>query len=285
MKTIGCGATARVILVKSSTGYRAVKQFSSALASQPEFVKKLKQEYEIGKALKHINVVETFSLALDSQLWCLEMEYCAGGSLYDLIDTCSNSIDDYNCIWKQLICGLNYLHSRGIAHRDIKPENLLFSAAGVLKIVDFGVAYATNSGYCQGLCGSEPYIAPASLCLIQEQFILAEYSGFLSDIWSAGIVYFTMRHKSLPWRKAVKTDTHYMNFLAVKKKKVKWPLIESMGHESRKVMIGVFQPDPSKRLRIKDIFKDSWFSSIPICVNGASKHSHTLMGSKRRELN
>lgn len=42
--------------------------------------------------------------------------------------------------WRQLLAGLRYLHSRGVAHRDIKPENLLLDAYDNIKISDFGMA-------------------------------------------------------------------------------------------------------------------------------------------------
>ena len=60
----------------------------------------------------------------------------------------------------------SYIHSQGVVHRDLKPENLLLSAAGVLKVCDFGLCAVyklTKTGKVRELterCGSLPYMAP-----------------------------------------------------------------------------------------------------------------------------
>ena len=72
------------------------------------------------------------------------MEYCSEGDLFGLVEKGylkqeSRATDRY-CLFKQLVQGVNYLHSNGIAHRDIKLENLLITRDSKLKITDFGVS-------------------------------------------------------------------------------------------------------------------------------------------------
>lgn len=93
------------------------------------------------------------------------------------------SPSEVECCFKQILRGVGYLHSQGVAHRDIKPENLFFDFKGTLK-VDFRLMiicpplltneqigdYGASTVYrlpweatvhmSTGLCGSEPYIAP-----------------------------------------------------------------------------------------------------------------------------
>jgi serine/threonine protein kinase len=67
---------------------------------------------------------------------------------------------EINCCFKQLINGIHYLHSMGVAHRDLKPENLLIDRHGHLKITDFGVSDVFRTCWerephkSKGLCGS-----------------------------------------------------------------------------------------------------------------------------------
>lgn len=170
---IGKGATAVVRLAhkwdRREEKLYAVKEFRKRRKNETEkdYVKKLTSEFCISSTLHHINVVETVDLVQDEQQhWCEVMEYCPGGDLYAAIKKGGMSSGEVECTFKQILMGIQYLHSMGVAHRDIKPENLLLDGRGHVKITDFGVSdvfrmcWEKKTHMSKGLCGSEPYIAP-----------------------------------------------------------------------------------------------------------------------------
>jgi protein-serine/threonine kinase len=191
-KTLGKGATSKVTLMVRKGGSSelfAVKEFrgKQKTETEDEYEKKVKSEYSISKSLHHPNIVETFSLCVDNGRWNHVMEYCDHGDLFNLVKhghlkTEARSKDRL-CLFKQLVQGVHYLHSNGIAHRDIKLENLLIKGTSTLKITDFGVSEVFTGihpglraagGQCgkdmgdvrlcePGICGSLPYIAPEVL--------------------------------------------------------------------------------------------------------------------------
>lgn len=98
-------------------------------------MKKLTAEFCISSTLHHPNIVETVDLVQDEQQhWCEVMEFCPGGDLYAAIKKGGMSPSEVECCFKQILCGVGYLHSQGVAHRDIKPENLFFDTKGHLKV-------------------------------------------------------------------------------------------------------------------------------------------------------
>lgn len=66
------------------------------------------------------------------------MEFCPGGDLYAAIKRGRMSPSEVECCFKQILMGVTYLHSQGVAHRDIKPENLFFDLKGHLKVLNLG---------------------------------------------------------------------------------------------------------------------------------------------------
>ncbi|CAK7265202.1 hypothetical protein SEPCBS57363_001460 [Sporothrix epigloea] len=209
---LGKGATSKVTLMFHK-GFPdelfAVKEFRGKSSSETpeEYEKKVKSEYSIAKSLHHPNIVETFRLCTDHGRWNHVMEYCQEGDLYSMVEKkylrTPEREKDRLCLFKQLVQGLNYLHSHGIAHRDIKLENLLVTNNSKLKITDFGAsdifsgthpglrAAGGRCGYnsdktvrlCKpGICGSLPYISPEVLDA------KVPYDPRKLDVWAAAIV-------------------------------------------------------------------------------------------------
>jgi serine/threonine protein kinase len=103
--------------------------------SEKEYVKKLTAEFCISSTLHHVNIVETVDLVQDeSQHWCEIMEFCPGGDLYAAIKKGHMSPSEIECCFSQILQGVSYLHSQGVAHRDLKPENIFFNGKGQLKV-------------------------------------------------------------------------------------------------------------------------------------------------------
>uniref|UniRef100_A0A183EVB5 Protein kinase domain-containing protein n=1 Tax=Gongylonema pulchrum TaxID=637853 RepID=A0A183EVB5_9BILA len=97
-------------------------------------------------------------------------------------------------VWKrQLLRNLQYLKSVEVVHRDIKCENILLDACENVKMTDFGFARVLKSGEkSKTFCGSRAYLAPE---IIRAQ----PYDGYLSDMWSAGIVLYVMTTGMMPY--------------------------------------------------------------------------------------
>ncbi|KAF9320367.1 serine/threonine-protein kinase HAL4/sat4 [Podila horticola] len=136
--------------------------------------------------------------------YCMVMEFAAGGDLFNLLTKSYPpvSLHEKHCLWRQLVSGIQYMHSMGVAHRDLKPENILIDASGrILKITDFGIANVfksvgdPNPLPCRGIIGSEPYIAP-------EEFHQEEYDPRAVDVWACGIIFYVMYYAAMPWARA-----------------------------------------------------------------------------------
>ncbi|KAG6808710.1 hypothetical protein H0H92_003167 [Tricholoma furcatifolium] len=285
---IGKGATSVVRLAhkwdRTEEKMYAVKQFRARRKNETEkeYVKKLTAEFCISSTLHHPNIVETVDLIQDeNQHWCEVMEFCSGGDLYAAIKKGGMSPSEVECCFKQILLGVEYLHSQGVAHRDIKPENLFFDTQGHLKIGDYGAStvyrlpWEATVHMSTGLCGSEPYIAP-------EQFLGKPYDARLVDIWACGVVYYCLHFQELPWRAAQPgTDTLYASYAQACASSLPAvsacpPTINNLSPRACRPLIRrMLEPDPKARATIEEVIKDKWIGTIEVCYEVPEpKHIH-----------
>ncbi|XP_006880802.1 PREDICTED: mitogen-activated protein kinase kinase kinase 19 isoform X3 [Elephantulus edwardii] len=187
--TVYCGLTSQGQLV-------AVKQValdtSDKLATEKEY-RKLQEEVDLLKALKHVNIVAYLGTCLEENIVSIFMEFVPGGSISSIINRFGPLPEMVFCKYtKQILQGVAYLHENCVVHRDIKGNNVMLMPTGIIKLIDFGCAKrlawaglnGTHSDMLKSMHGTPYWMAP--------EVINESGYGRKSDIWSIGCTVFEM---------------------------------------------------------------------------------------------
>ena len=166
-KVLGKGAFGKVNLAlhKLSQKFVAVKSINKQYLSEEAQTKKVMQEVVILKRTRHRNIVRLYEFYETQKHILFVIELCAGGDLLNYVRRRRRLKEDVaKVVFKQIVEGLAYCHSKNILHRDIKLDNILLDADGEVKICDFGVSKIVKRGEIMTeQCGTPAYIAPEIL--------------------------------------------------------------------------------------------------------------------------
>ncbi|EGF82709.1 hypothetical protein BATDEDRAFT_9379, partial [Batrachochytrium dendrobatidis JAM81] len=191
-------------------------------------LERIKREIAILKKCAHPHVVRLREVIDDphSDKIYLVLEYLEGGDI-----AWSNnaehpkpiqSVDEARRIFRDVVCGVQYLHYQGIVHRDIKPANLLWTADHRVKISDFGVSVFVDDDTLEAdelelakTAGSPAFFAPELCAIVSQQKL--PLLGAPIDIWAMGITLFCFVFGKVPFM----AETEYSLFNVI----VKDPLV------------------------------------------------------------
>jgi len=154
----------------------ALKRLLPQVSEDPEMVQSFVHEARLASHLHHTNVAQTYDLGKVEDTYFIAMEYVAGPTLGQLMKQCaaasgSMPIPIVLAILLQVCDALDHAHNLcdelgtplGIIHRDVSPSNIIVSNTGIVKLIDFGIAKAANSGaktQAGFIKGKFAYIAP-----------------------------------------------------------------------------------------------------------------------------
>nr|XP_043877549.1 serine/threonine-protein kinase MARK2 isoform X16 [Solea senegalensis] len=195
LKTIGKGNFAKVKLARHVlTGKEVAVKIIDKTQLNSSSLQKLFREVRIMKMLNHPNIVKLFEVIETEKTLYLVMEYASGGEVFDYLVAHGRMKEkEARAKFRQIVSAVQYCHQKCIVHRDLKAENLLLDADMNIKIADFGFSNEFTLGNkLDTFCGSPPYAAP-------ELFQGKKYDGPEVDVWSLGVILYTLVSGSLPF--------------------------------------------------------------------------------------
>ena len=242
--TIGKGTFSRVKLgINKNTGEKvAIKILDKKKIVEKSDLERILREMKMLSELDNEHIIKIFQIYENENHYLIIMEYCEGGELFNyIVDKQRLSENESAYFYYQIIEGVEYIHSQGIAHRDLKPENLLLDKNKKIKIIDFGLSnYFDGVQKLETPCGSPCYASP-------EMVGGNKYNGFFIDIWATGIILFAMLCGYLPFE----DDNNDVLFKQILGGKIQYP--KHLSEVSKDLLKKIIETNPEKRIKIEEI--------------------------------
>ncbi len=203
LKKIGSGASGQVFLANEINSNKKVAIKIPMIFLTAEQMHRFTHESRLLSRLSHNNIahIDKTGMIEKDNLPYIVMEYVNGKTIHQY---CKDKQLDFKTIielFKQVLDAVQYAHNKGIVHRDIKPENILVNEQGEVKLLDFGIALATNNSTQQlaqltktgEIVGTLAYMSP-------EQVSGNDDLDTRADVYSLGVVLYQLLSDSLPYQ-------------------------------------------------------------------------------------
>ncbi|EPH44951.1 protein kinase [Streptomyces aurantiacus] len=183
----------------------AIKTLHTELGREQSFRERFRREAQAVAKLTHTNIVSVFDTGEDdlggATMPYIVMEYVEGKPLGSVLDAAIRQhgampTDQALKITADVLAALEISHEMGLVHRDIKPGNVMMTKRNVVKVMDFGIARAMQSGVTSMtqtgmVVGTPQYLSPEQA--------LGRGVDARSDLYSVGIMLFQLVTGRIPF--------------------------------------------------------------------------------------
>ncbi|XP_050212957.1 mitogen-activated protein kinase kinase kinase 18-like [Mercurialis annua] len=273
-RILGRGSTATVSI---ATAHQAGLVFAvkSAELSESEFLQKEQRILSAITSCPQIVAYKGFDVTReDGKLFYnVFLEYAPGGTLADAIREHGGCLyeDMIRSYAKNILLGLEHLHSNGIVHCDIKTRNILVSGDG-LKIADLGCARKVNDDEVLAndwdaktpIAGTPVYMAP--------EVARGEHQSFPADVWALGCTVVEMTTGRAPWSNV----SDAMSALYQIGYSGNVPEIpSSMSKRARDFITQCLKREPTERWSASELLKHDFITEEPTSVSSSNSYVDT----------
>jgi len=258
-ENFAAGCFGKILLARDAKDKEVVIKRLPKEKSSPEDVLK---EINAGRILNHRNVAKFVDHFSSNEYEYLVFERIYGSDLFHIIEKRSfipfNERDVLK-IFKQILKAIKHSHDNGIVHRDIKLENILMdTTTSKVTVIDYGLCDIVPRGtVSQKFCGSLDYVAP-------EVVAKRNYDGFVADIFSLGVVLYTLLFAEFPFVTKDRMNSIKQRlpqppiaFSEQKMKRFKVSLI------AKDLITKMLRPDPCLRLTLDEVMDHPFLREVP----------------------
>lgn len=251
---------------------RKCKEKSTSIEYAAKFIKKrrlsssrrgvsreeIEREVNILREIQHSNIITLHDIFENKTDVILILELVSGGELFDfLAEKESLTEEEATQFLKQILDGVQYLHSKRIAHFDLKPENIMLLDKNVpiprIKLIDFGIAHQIKAGNeFKNIFGTPEFVAP--------EIVNYEPLGLEADMWSIGVITYILLSGASPFLGETKQET-LTNISAVNYD-FDEEYFSNTSELAKDFIRRLLVKDPKKRMTIDDSLEHPWIKVI-----------------------
>nr|KAJ3422691.1 hypothetical protein HK105_006929 [Polyrhizophydium stewartii] len=234
------------------------------------------REIETWRQMRHPNIAQLYEVLCTESRIYMVMEYCSGGEVFDYIakhGRLDDSGPECRRIFRQIVDAVAKCHEKNFVHRDLKLENILMTDDFTIKLIDFGFTRDyTPTRLLDTYCGSSAYAAPEIVSGVK-------YSGPEADVWSLGIILYTLLCGYLPFDDDNEAITHK------KISELDYDLPDFLAEDSRDLIARFLKSNPSERITIGDALRHPWFTRFePVVLPTSPASDEPLLSGSKQEM-